>query len=792
MVVNGQNGWGVTYTSPHICALKGSTVDISCTYTYPTRINGHVTTVEKTFWFIELQDKEAVDLRADAELAGRVQYLCGRNSCTLQITDLRNSDSAVYKFMFITNQQDGNYTDQLGVILSVKDLQVQTSESSLCKIDPCTWSELTCHGSCQPLYASYIWYMNGKKIREEAFYSDYFYSKDSVACAVGGYETFSSPSVCIYGNSCNKVVYTERSICAFRGSSVDISCTFSQYVQYWAEEKFWFRVAPQWQRSKSPLDLRKDSQYAQHTHLLEKDRGGSILRISDLKDTDSAEYRFTFKASRFEWGIDLPGTTLTVTVPHIQVQVIWSSTGPKLICHSNCFPPGHSTFVWYKNETRIQEETFYSYRKHIDPAGHYSCAYKGHRSLPVYAPKVPLVLMSSSGEIMRGSSVTLTCSSDANPAATYTWYKENQTLLHKETQLILSSIQSSDSGEYYCTAENELGQMASKYIFVNVKYGPEISSLSVSTSAKIVEGSSVNLTCSSDANPAATYTWFKENQTLLQGREHIYHFTSISSEDRGTYYCKSENLYGEINSTSLFLDVQYAPKLPSVSVSPSGEIVEGSLVNLTCSSDANPAATYTWYKEDEDSPLHSEQTFTITDFKAEHSGNYYCEAQNARGRHNSTSHSTFVAGSGKSAAFGSVISVLLAVTLITVLLWIRRNKCFAQQCEGEERHANRALLPSGQLNDVPSAERPPTEQQEELHYSSICFSQTHTDVLYSNIRRVQPQRHAEEDEEEEDAVEYTDIKVDSSSRSSGTRCHENAQDVFALHSTVNKNYVNTT
>uniref|UniRef100_A0A3P8SPF8 Ig-like domain-containing protein n=1 Tax=Amphiprion percula TaxID=161767 RepID=A0A3P8SPF8_AMPPE len=348
------NGWGVTYTSPHICALKGSTVDISCTYTYPTRINGHVTTVEKTFWFIELQDKEAVDLRADAELAGRVQYLC----------DLRNSDSAVYKFMFITNQQDGNYTDQLGVILSV--------------------------------------------------------------------------------------------------------------------------------------------------------------------------------------------------------QVIWSSTGPKLICHSNCFPPGHSTFVWYKNETRIQEETFYSYRKHIDPAGHYSCAYKGHCSLPRLnvcsyppdAPKVPLVLMSSSGEIMRGSSVTLTCSSDADPAATYTWYKENQTLLHKETQLILSSIQSSDSGEYYCTAENELGQMASKYIFINVKYGPEISSLSASPSAKIVEGSSVNLTCSSDANPAATYTWYKENQTLLQGPEHIYHFTSISSEDRGTYYCKSENLYGEINSTSLFLDVQ--------------------------------------------------------------------------------------------------------------------------------------------------------------------------------------------------------------------------------------------
>ncbi|XP_051801946.1 B-cell receptor CD22-like [Acanthochromis polyacanthus] len=481
-----------------------------------------------------------------------------------------------------------------------------------------------------------------------------------------------------------------------------------------------------------------------------------------------------------------------LTVPDIQVQVIWSSSGPKLICHSNCFPPGHLTFVWYKNETRIQEETSYSYSKHIDPADRYSCSYKGHQSLPVYSPKVPLLLMSSSGEIMKGSSVTLTCSSDANPAANYTWYKENQTLLHKETPLILSSIQSSDSGEYYCTAENELGQMASKCVFINVKYGPETSSLSVSPSGEIMEGSSVTLTCSSDANPAANYTWYKENQILLQGPEDIYHFTSVSSEDRGTYCCKAENLYGEINSTSLFLDVQYAPKLPSVSVSPSGEIMEGSSVNLTCSSDANPAANYTWYKENENSPKASGQTFTITDFRAEHSGNYYCEAQNTRGCQKSTSHPVFVAGSGKSAALGSVISVLLAVTLITVLFWIRRNKCFTQQCKGEERPVNRAQLPSGLLNNVLSAERPPAEQQDELHYSSICFSQTHTDVLYSNIRRVQPHRHAEEDKEEEDAVEYTDVKVDSSSRSSGRRCHENGEDVFALYSTVNKNYVNTT
>ena len=85
---------------------------------------------------------------------------------------------------------------------------------------------------------------------------------------------------------------------------------------------------------------------------------------------------------------------------------------------------------------------------------------------------------------------------------------------------------------------------------------PKLPSVSVSPSAEIVEGSSVTLTCSTDANPAANYTWYKEKQELLRGPEGIYHFSSISSEDRGNYSCKSENQYGEINSSFIFLDIQ--------------------------------------------------------------------------------------------------------------------------------------------------------------------------------------------------------------------------------------------
>ncbi|XP_038568327.1 B-cell receptor CD22-like [Micropterus salmoides] len=326
-----------------------------------------------------------------------------------------------------------------------------------------------------------------------------------------------------------------------------------------------------------------------------------------------------------------------------------------LTCSSDANPA--AKYTWYKeNQTLIQgPEDIYNFTSiSSKDSGIYHCKSENEYgqinstsvSIDVqYAPKLPSVSVSPSAEIVEGSSVTLTCSSDANPAANYTWYKENQTPL-QELQGIyhFNSISSEDRGIYHCKSENQYGQINSTSLFVDVHYAPKLPSVSVSPSAEIVEGSSVTLTCSSDANPAAKYTWYKENQTLIQGPEDIYHFTSISSKDSGIYHCKSENELGQINSTSVSIDVQYAPKLPSVSVSPSAEIVENSTVTLTCSSDANPAAKYTWYKENEDSPKASGQNFTITDFRAEHSGNYYCEAQNRKGRHNSTLHLIVVAG----------------------------------------------------------------------------------------------------------------------------------------------------
>ena len=126
-VLQGNDEWTVTYSSSNVCALRGATFDISCTYEYPDNVQ-HLLTIVNTLWFTKGDKYQPVDLENDTDYTGRVESSCEEVSCTgsrchgtcsLRINDLRQSDSAVYKFRFTTNLPGGKYTGDPGVTLSV-------------------------------------------------------------------------------------------------------------------------------------------------------------------------------------------------------------------------------------------------------------------------------------------------------------------------------------------------------------------------------------------------------------------------------------------------------------------------------------------------------------------------------------------------------------------------------------------------------------------------------------------------------------------------------------------------
>uniref|UniRef100_A0A3B3BW63 Ig-like domain-containing protein n=1 Tax=Oryzias melastigma TaxID=30732 RepID=A0A3B3BW63_ORYME len=160
------------------------------------------------------------------------------------------------------------------------------------------------------------------------------------------------------------------------------------------------------------------------------------------------------------------------------------------------------------------------------------------------APQTPTVSLDPPTEILEGSSVTLTCSSDANPAANYTWFKENKSnvkMISGGPQFVFSSIHSKDSGDYFC----EFCVYKSSNFPLLSPDAPKNISVSVNP-PEILENSSVTLTCSSDANPAAKYTWFKKRNSNVKrisgGPQFV--FSSIHSTDSGDYFCKVQNYLG--------------------------------------------------------------------------------------------------------------------------------------------------------------------------------------------------------------------------------------------------------
>uniref|UniRef100_A0AAQ4PD34 Ig-like domain-containing protein n=1 Tax=Gasterosteus aculeatus aculeatus TaxID=481459 RepID=A0AAQ4PD34_GASAC len=353
-----------------------------------------------------------------------------------------------------------------------------------------------------------------------------------------------------------RVNYDQTDVCAAKGSEVEISCDYTYPPGIRPsdiKDGFWFTKV----KDGEPVDLRTDSGYSGRvTDGCYSD--SCYLTIKDVRESDSAEYKLTLMTNKpGEKYTGSPGVTLSVT--GLQVQVRRSdSTWLELTCHSSCVLPDRAEYYWYKNEEYFKRGS--SLPVSSGSTDRYSCyliGYWDQRSPAVYGPQRPSVSVSPSAEMLEGDSVTLTCSTDANPAASYTWYKEDGTsdprLLSEEPQLVFSSIQSSDSGNYSCTAENQLGRKTSEFISIDVKYGPQRPSVSVSPSAEMLEGDSVTLTCSTDANPAANYTWYKEHEDSPRASGQIFTITDFTAEHSGNYYCEAQNEMGRSNSTLLLI-----------------------------------------------------------------------------------------------------------------------------------------------------------------------------------------------------------------------------------------------
>uniref|UniRef100_A0A8D3CCY3 Ig-like domain-containing protein n=1 Tax=Scophthalmus maximus TaxID=52904 RepID=A0A8D3CCY3_SCOMX len=219
------------------------------------------------------------------------------------------------------------------------------------------------------------------------------------------------------------------------------------------------------------------------------------LRLSRLKYTDRGEY---FCVARSSLGTDRSNPLLlNVTYSPKSTHVLVSPRGDiregspvnlSCVCHAN--PPA-SRYTWFRilgdqvlAKGTFQNLTFPSVR--ALHAGQYYCTASnrlGYQTSLVatltvlYPPKNTSVLARPSGVVDAGRPLTLTCSSQANPAVdNFTWHRlapdggSVQSWGSKSGPVFtFSEVGPGESGQYYCEARNRIGAHSSPVLTVRVR-----------------------------------------------------------------------------------------------------------------------------------------------------------------------------------------------------------------------------------------------------------------------------------------------------------------------------------
>ncbi|XP_072526983.1 sialoadhesin-like [Salminus brasiliensis] len=428
--------WSVTYYPKAICALIGSSASINCYYTYPD--NQKVT---KSVWFNKEQSgAEPVDVREDEEYQGRVQSRqSSQNHCSMIITDLRERDAQTYRFRFYTD--GGKHTGQPGVTLTVTDMKITVSDTES------GGKQLTCSSTCTlPDHHTYIWYKNGQSeshCRSASCSVAVVSGVVSYSCGVEGHESLHSSPVYSPRNTRAVLVPSgERE----EGESVTLSCSFDADPPVLSYSWFKQRAA-----ADTPLTI------------------GQNYSITNISSQHSGHHSSTPVYLDVK---DSPRNTRAVLLPSGEREEGESVT---LSCSSDADPPVLS-YSWFKQRAAADTPLTTGQNYSIT---NISSQHSGHHSsTPVYldvydSPRNTKAVLDSSGEREEGESVTLSCSSDADPPVlSYSWFKQRaaaDTPLITGQNYSITNISSQHSGLYYCTAHNQLEHHSSTPFHLDVK-----------------------------------------------------------------------------------------------------------------------------------------------------------------------------------------------------------------------------------------------------------------------------------------------------------------------------------
>ncbi|CAM4696527.1 unnamed protein product [Lepidochelys olivacea] len=259
----------------------------------------------------------------------------------------------------------------------------------------------------------------------------------------------------------------------------------------------------------------------------------------------------------------------------------------------------------------VQSEDAMSYYVWINPDSIRHRFYDVTVRVEVADTPDPLML-SDPGVLIEGDQATITCSvrhtcPSAPPSLGWSPGGGKATTRHErlagggwraESELSYTPSYKDHGRLLQCTATFPNQQQARNGLYLQVKYRPRGAAVAVVGPARLKEGDSVTLRCTSQSHPPATeYRWFQgPRRALLPGLGRGPEVTVPAvGRHSGPYRCAAENEIGlGEDSPAAHLDVEYPPELlpwGNCTVRGSGP---GGAATCHCAAEGNPPPRLEW------------------------------------------------------------------------------------------------------------------------------------------------------------------------------------------------------
>ncbi|XP_058630308.1 sialic acid-binding Ig-like lectin 14 isoform X2 [Onychostoma macrolepis] len=309
-----------------------------------------------------------------------------------------------------------------------------------------------------------------------------------------------------------------------------------------------------------------------------------------------------------------------------------------------------------------------------------------------HKPRVQLYVAQDQEEVLEGSSVSLRCSAEtlcSSPPATLTWsstpripLSESSRLQELISDLNFTATHREHGVTFTCTITYQLqdkNKTAQDSITVHVQYSPKNTAVSVAPSSSVLEGSSVTLICSSDANPAVNYTWSRESEGQLEQLQtgDTLTFNRTDPTHRGWYHCTAQNQHGAQNS-SVKLDIQYAPQ-----ISTSSSCSRTDVTVCFCEADGNPSPELEWHLSgrpvtNSSNTFISEERLSSTGLRSSitlhqsltHTSTLQCVSNNTRGTARKLFHLVFITENAPGFNMYALLIGIAVGALFMAILWV--------------------------------------------------------------------------------------------------------------------------